>query len=232
MGIKLGVQLKSSESGRLVMRSTPSTSGSLIPISNYTGHWRTDQDGLVLGSDQRTLDTNYKNTYLQWNEPLSSGKRYFEYYPFDITVSGGMIADNEAGNLGFVGYNLPLFGASVSGLSWLAYSNIFRINNVDVTGITLPTWQSGQYRQIAIDVDAKKIWVGVNGVWSNNATLSDIANGRKAISFGNSVSAYYLTTVSNYSVNAKFQVTVNNGQDLYHYPCPTGFTPMGSPISS
>jgi hypothetical protein len=106
--------------------------------------------------------------------PLSSGKWYWEINNIG-TGSGGYpivgIADANASNKN------NIWGHSTSTGYQISLQASWHANWGSWTTTGHPTFSFSDTVNFALDADAKKLWIGKNGIWFNSASLSDIANG-------------------------------------------------------
>ena len=162
------------------------------------------------GSSSTAYSTNTRGTFAQ-----SSGKWYYEAVCDSTGVSNGLsmvgwvktsirFSDNPTGGSS-VGYR-PNKGDYVD----------FTVNNT--TG--KPTTSTGTVIQIAIDIDAGKIWFGSGGTYFESGDPSAGSNAARTFTAGTELAPVVRTLSATY--------TFNFGQRPFSYTVPTGFKALNS----
>jgi len=235
MGIRLGLQLKSSEVGILKMRSVPPP---FVP-NPYSGSWAAGYGGII-SNNGRTIDEDGEADTIPWNTSTNSGKVYLEV---TITRSPKATQENLVPIVGWINskssgyfsnkaaYQVFYYPTGTgTGRIWINPGNTSPNN---LTGIVVPKFNEGSTVMLARAAIGSvwHFWFGVDGVWVNNATVEDILGGSNATYTISGNSIPYLAVNEGYAGSGSCIFEVNQGQKPYLYTCPTGFTPMGSPLN-
>lgn len=137
----------------------------------------------------------------------SSGKVYWEY-------TYGPSSMNHI--LGIADANYPLNGNIGSGVSSFGFNqgnnSMMSWSGATQYAFTPPNMTQGVVVSFALDMDAKKLHIGVNGVWKVNPAMGDVV-------VGLSGTVYPALSLSGDTNGAN----VNFGQQNFAYPVPLGY---------
>lgn len=150
---------------------------------------------------------------------VTSGKWYFEY-----VVNASSVGSAHASAIGIV-VNRSKAATGVNGFgdsnTLIIYGDPGRIYKAGSILGDYVSWVTGSVLQIALDVDAQKIWFGSNGTW---ASSGNPATGVNPTTTTNSLGTglYEIITADGASAETN-STTVNFGQTAFAYAAPAGF---------
>jgi hypothetical protein len=163
---------------------------------------------------------------------LKTGKWYFEV---DIggdkaNIIQGILSSESQSGLSIAGNKYP---GDVAGGGFSMYCNgtayhTFENGNISGADLNLPAAANFDIMMLAVDVDAGKIWFGVNGTWGEWAGtgVGDPANGVNPVY--TNLNADLETYVPALSVNGHTMSMANFGQRTFAHTPPTGFSALCS----
>lgn len=159
-------------------------------------------NGLADGNLKCGTTSNANTTSIRGTYGLSSGKWYFEVHR-------------------------QTAGTTNIQCGWAATTLAHKFDTGD-TGVYNKSI-SGQTVMIAADFDNNAIWTGVDGVWDNSATVSEIEAGTTTNATHTSVANYplapmFLDQATSYSGEVRFTF----GQHPFAYTPPTGFKALNT----
>jgi len=184
---------------------------------NYCTPSPIDQTGTTMSNGNLTLTFPAGTNYGRCTMSASSGKYYFE-----VTQTA---ASTSPGNTQFGVLKLPVTAASAfsSADSWSIYSGLSTYNNnVPLTTGATPTIPF--VMQIAVDIDAGKIWFGINNTWVGSGNPSTNTNPRYSNLGSGEFMPYWADGASVETGAASF----NFGQQPFTYTPPTGFKALNT----
>jgi hypothetical protein len=145
----------------------------------------------------------------------SSGKKYFEF----------VVTAQPAPSFNFVGIGNGSFTAPLGGDSngaGLDVSGSLTIGGSVVGSVIAAGWNVGDAVGIAVDLDAKKLWVrypDMSNTWNNDASANP-ATGANGFDMSTlAVGPYYIV----YSTVGDDVITANFGGSAFAYTAPSGF---------
>jgi len=146
---------------------------------------------------------------------VNSGKYYWEYTINALsTDSGPGIINADSLNLAAPGS----YGFSAaSDCWWRGAVSLYNNSSVSATGLT--SLANGSVAQVALDLNAGKVWFGVNGVWDSSGNPGAGTNPSATFSVG---SKYFYPMVQGYGSPA-WAGSINFGQRPFAYTAPSGF---------
>ena len=154
---------------------------------------------------------NIKSTF-----SMPSGKWYFEF----VHTTG-----TQYTQIGVIKTSIQLpttyFSQSPFGWSYSAEFGELRNNN-NATNSGIFTSAIGDIINVAVDIDAGKIWFGKNGTWFNNGVPSSGINAAYT-----NLSGEMSVAVGVYNTNNPL-VSFNSGQRPFVYKAPTGFKALNT----
>jgi len=184
---------------------------------NYCVPSPIDQTGTTMSNGNLTLTFPSGANYGRCTMAASSGKYYFE-----VTQTA---ASTSPGNTQFGFLKLPVTAASAftSADSWSIYSGLSTYNNnvALTTGVT-PTIPF--VMQVAVDIDAGKIWFGINNTWVGSGDPSSNTNPR----YSNLGSGEFMPYWSDGASVETGAASFNFGQRPFSYTPPTGFKALNT----
>jgi hypothetical protein len=146
---------------------------------------------------------------------FSSGKWYWET---TISSNGGSDAYIRAGVCNQAGVGQSL-GATANGWCFLGDGRTFNNGSAASYGVAITT---GDVLNIALDIDAGKLWYGKNGTWMASGNPATGANPSQTFTAGTALSPAYAagggTVVFNF----------NAGQRPFAYTAPSGFKALNT----
>ena len=149
---------------------------------------------------------------------VTSGKWYFEGTIDTLSASnygvfGIMTASNSLADGAYPGFHSDSYGIAVSGAGYSSYNNGTASSVITTTVLTTDIFQ------VAVDIDAGKIWFGRNNTWMSGSP-----------STGTSPS-FTFTAGTQYFLSASFYASsgpANFGQRPFTYTPPTGFLALNT----
>lgn len=142
----------------------------------------------------------------------SSGKWYWE---INVTTLG---SDSTSSRVGIKGsaQSLTINGAST--VQWMADAQVYE-NTTQVAGDSSSNWAQSSVLMIAMDVDALKFWVGINGTWSFSANPAAGTGGKNLTASG---TWHPWALLDDFT--AGMVLTLNCGATAFTYTPPSGFS--------
>lgn len=202
----------------------------------YSGTWGATDSAFTLTTSPYHLTARNPGGWQarKFDYTLSSGKYYAEIYidPGHSNMYVGLVSSGFSNGAGWVGDSTDGMGLSSQGGA--VYSQGTGADTV--TGISFNS--GSNVVQIAVDVDNRKAWWGVNGTWhssSNPSTNTDGISLRNdltsgdlyfAISSINNTSDFHFNDGGNGTFNGELTANGNtdaNGKGDFYYTVPTGF---------
>lgn len=204
----------------------------------FSGAWASGIGDSTVSEDGRTLISGYNFTsdiQPRWDTAVISGKIYIEVrIRYISTTSSGynpacgwININNRAGGL----FNQPKGTNSVFYWSGYAVNQTSSASTSSVKAPVLGSSHDGMIIMFARDVAANKFWIGLDGVWHNGATVADIEAGLNPTFIQSGPMPYFIVSDAN-NGHASCSFEINQGQHLYAYQKPAGFTPMGVSLRS
>lgn len=192
--------------------STPGGGG-----SGSTTTWSpTDKSSVVTLSNANMTATfpNDGNTKgIRATTGKSAGKWYWE---LNVNSLG---SDSSNTLVGFKLASQNLIINSAGTVSW-APSQQVRENTTQVNGDASSDWAAGNVLMLAMDVDALKVWVGVNGTWAFSGNPA--AGTNQAANLPSAGTWHPWALLNDFVAGCAF--TINCGATAFTYTPPSGFS--------
>jgi hypothetical protein len=169
--------------------------------------YRVREGSLEFYSVQRTNSSKVLS-----NVAILRGKWYCEIEVGAVTSSGVGIISSETN-----GQKIGGIGANDLGYAIKEDGNKFHNGVSESYGAA---WQAGDIIQIALDMDNKKVWFGINGTWQDS---SDPENGTNPAYDNLPHESYFFGIDRGADADGVVRFTANFGQRDYTYTAPNGF---------
>ena len=156
----------------------------------------------------------------------SSGKWYCEFYVIDATrfCVGVENINGESSSQG---------GGSTNSVI-VFYNRAAYYNSTSTSNYLSAVIANGDVIQVALDLDNSGVWIGVNGIWANGASLSQIELGNVSNSLTSFVGSTTPLTgdvgifLDDNSGSGPMSATANFGQKPFKFPPPDGFQTLNA----
>jgi hypothetical protein len=178
-----------------------------------------NNDGLTVFNSSSTGVYNH-SAYLI--EPILEGKKYLELTVENFTGSfvqtsfiGGFISDNQPSTVSQIS-NGYLSSKERNSIAWL-YGSSYGGGMVGSSATIVAS--KGDIIMVAVDMEARKVWFGKNGIWM---FLENPSNGFGGISFSSKSGSGFYVGFGTQAAASSEGVTINTELEYL----PEGFTPL------
>lgn len=174
----------------------------------------------LIASNQELVNQAGVGTYRIWviSQALTVGKWYWEVFSSNVGIASGDVTDTVAIGVMTQEHSIRReVGGMKSGWGW-------RCNGYKLNGGKRTTWGSSvkgenQLMMVAVDLNARKIWFGLNGVWLESGDPVRGANP----AFQNLPLSMYPVVSSKHGGRGTAILQVRVTADSWRYPPPEGF---------
>jgi len=175
---------------------------------------------LVLSGNNLTVTLPTGNSAVlktaRTDKPITSGKWYWEVSAIDVYSASG---SGSTTGVGIVGPTHPSLTANIyisSALENFGWWNSGDITlNGSVIGFPFAGYNDGDTLMFALDADAGKVWIGLNGTWYLDGPYTP-TSGFFTLGF----SSYYIATTPQTSLDQTVSIRLNAKPS---FPIPPGF---------
>jgi hypothetical protein len=172
---------------------------------------------LINGFRTITISADWDWEQALCNTPRSTGRYNFEVYMPSAAVAATSVVGIQNGNESLNTY----VGDTLNGYGYMANGRYYN----DTPTLSKPVWYTGGLIMVAVDLDAKKVWFGLNGVWDGLPGVS----GEAYSSITSGASGFYPAASPFHSTHI---LTGNFDSSNLVYGSPSGFSQWGDDTGS